>query len=104
MGFLALDHTFGIVRQLRPLVSSIRRHDSKLAAQLRDAGSSVALNLGEAIGVKVVTADTFGALLRVAPKRCARRSRLPQRGAISMHRRSTRYLRTSMRCRRCFGS
>ncbi len=47
MGFLALDHTFSIVRQLRPLVSSIRRHDSKLAAQLRDAGSSVALNLAE---------------------------------------------------------
>ncbi len=47
MGFLALDHTFGIVRQLRPLVSSIRRHDSKLANQLRDAGSSVALTLGE---------------------------------------------------------
>ncbi len=47
MSFLVLDHTFGIVRQLRPLVSSIRRHDSKLAAQLRDAGSSVALNLGE---------------------------------------------------------
>ncbi len=47
MGFLALDHTFGIVRQLRPLVLSIRRHDSRLASQLRDAGSSVALNLGE---------------------------------------------------------
>ncbi len=47
MGFLALDHSVGIVRQLRPLVSRVRRHDSKLAAQLRDAGSSVALNLGE---------------------------------------------------------
>ncbi len=47
MGFLALDHTFVIVRQLRPLVSSVRRHDSKLAAQLRDAGSSLALSLGE---------------------------------------------------------
>ncbi len=47
MSFLALDHSVGIVRQLRPLVASVRRHDSRLAAQLRDAGSSVALNLGE---------------------------------------------------------
>lgn len=36
------------IRSLRPAVTRIQRHDRSLAQQLRDALSSVALNIGEA--------------------------------------------------------
>ncbi len=45
--FEALEIALAAVRSLRPLVMSIRRRDSRLATQIRDAASSVALNLGE---------------------------------------------------------
>ena len=47
MPFLALDLSLQIIRQLRLLVRRIRTHDRKLATQICDAASSVALNLGE---------------------------------------------------------
>ena len=36
------------IRALRPIVSAVARHDSGLAKQMRDAASSIVLNLGEA--------------------------------------------------------
>ena len=47
MRFDALDLAFDIVCQLREVLPAIRKRDAKLATQIRDAGSSVALNLGE---------------------------------------------------------
>ena len=47
MRFHALELALGILALLRKLLPSIRRHDSRLANQIRDAGSSIALNLGE---------------------------------------------------------
>ena len=45
--FVAFNHAISLIRALRPLVAGISRHDRGLAKQLRAAGSSVALNLGE---------------------------------------------------------
>ncbi len=45
--FEALEVALAAVRSLRPLVTSIRRRDRRLATQIRDAASSIALNLGE---------------------------------------------------------
>jgi four helix bundle protein len=47
MRFIAHELALEIIRQLRPLVQLIRRHDSKLTNQTRDAASSIALNLAE---------------------------------------------------------
>ena len=47
MGFDARDVALELVRSLRPLVEKIRQKDASLANQLRDAGSSVVLNVGE---------------------------------------------------------
>ncbi len=47
MRFDALELALVIIALLRRILPAIRRHDSKLTNQLRDAGSSVALNLGE---------------------------------------------------------
>ena len=47
MRFEALELALGIIAQLRKILRTIRRHDSRLANQIRDAGSSVVLNLGE---------------------------------------------------------
>ena len=47
MRFHALELALGIIAILRKLLPSIRRRDSRLANQIRDAGSSVVLNLGE---------------------------------------------------------
>ncbi|MBI4822574.1 MAG: four helix bundle protein, partial [Deltaproteobacteria bacterium] len=46
----ALDDALGAIRLIRPLIPKIRAHDKNLAEQLRDAATSMALNLGEAIG------------------------------------------------------
>ena len=45
--FIAYDVSIELVRALRPVVASLEQHDQNLAKQLRDAASSVALNLGE---------------------------------------------------------
>ena len=47
MRFLALDLSLDMISSLRPLLSSLRRHDSNLADQVQRAATSVALNLGE---------------------------------------------------------
>ena len=47
MRFEALELALGVISILRRLLPAIRRHDSKLANQVRDAGSSAALNLAE---------------------------------------------------------
>jgi four helix bundle protein len=47
MRFQALELALGTIAVLRRLVPSIRRHDPRLASHLRDAASSLALNLGE---------------------------------------------------------
>ena len=47
MRFEALELALRIIAQLRKILRAIRRHDGKLANQIRDAGSSVVLNLGE---------------------------------------------------------
>ncbi len=39
-----------LIRQLRPIVAMIRRHDADLARQLQRAASSVHLNLSESQG------------------------------------------------------
>jgi four helix bundle protein len=38
----------GAIGQLGPLVGAVARHDRNLATQMRTAGSSVVLNIGEA--------------------------------------------------------
>ena len=50
MRFLAYDLALALIRALRPTLALIRRHDPRLARQLRDALSSVALNLAEGNG------------------------------------------------------
>ncbi|MEM9489504.1 MAG: four helix bundle protein [Myxococcota bacterium] len=45
--FYALEHSLDFIRLLRPLIRILERHDKSLAKQLRDAASSVALNLAE---------------------------------------------------------
>ena len=47
MRFEALELALCIIAQLPNILRAIRRHDSRLANQIRDAGSSVVLNLGE---------------------------------------------------------
>jgi len=47
MRFEALELTLHIIAILRKLLPSIQRRDPRLATHIRDAGSSVALNLGE---------------------------------------------------------
>ena len=39
-----------MLRELRPALADVERHDRDLARQLRRAASSVALNLGEGMG------------------------------------------------------
>ena len=43
-----LDDAIQAVEALRPLVAKIRAHDRSLAEQMRDAASSMVLNIGEA--------------------------------------------------------
>ena len=45
--FIALEVSVELIRELRPLVPIIEKHDRDLADQLRRAASSVTLNLGE---------------------------------------------------------
>ena len=47
MRFFALDLAIDIIRQLRPLERTLRIHNRKLANQMSEASSSIALNLGE---------------------------------------------------------
>jgi four helix bundle protein len=47
MRFNALELALGIIDNLRKILPSIRRRDPKLASHLRDAASSICLNLGE---------------------------------------------------------
>ncbi|NND28878.1 MAG: four helix bundle protein [Myxococcales bacterium] len=44
------DRARGVVRELAPLVHSIREHDRSLADQLKRAAQSVVLNIAEARG------------------------------------------------------
>ena len=46
----ALDVSLQCVRLLAPIVRVVRAHDRDLADQMRRAASSVALNVGEALG------------------------------------------------------
>lgn len=45
--FLVLDITINAIEQMAPLVVTIRRFDGDLAKQIREAASSIALNIGE---------------------------------------------------------
>ena len=47
MRFHALEVALDIIVRLREVLPVIRRRDTRLATQIRDAASSVALNLGE---------------------------------------------------------
>ena len=47
MSLRALEVALEAIRLLRPLIPKIQRHDKGLAKQLREAASSMALNLGE---------------------------------------------------------
>ena len=47
MRFEALELALVIIPHLRRLLPAIRRHDAKLHNQLRDAGSSIPMNLAE---------------------------------------------------------
>ena len=47
MRFNALELALRVIVSLRQLLPSISRRDPRLAKHIRDAGSSVALNLGE---------------------------------------------------------
>ena len=47
MRFEALELSLVVITHLRKLLPAIRRQDAKLAGQLRDAGSSIPLNLAE---------------------------------------------------------
>ena len=47
MRFHALELALDIIGDLASLVPWIRRRDARLASHVRDAGSSIALNLGE---------------------------------------------------------
>jgi four helix bundle protein len=45
--FIAYNLSLDLIRQLRPIVPAIRKFDRELADQLRDAATSVSLNLAE---------------------------------------------------------
>lgn len=45
--FIAYDISLQLIRNLRPIVPVIKKHDRDLADQLRRAATSVSLNLGE---------------------------------------------------------
>ena len=47
MRFEALELALAIIPHLRKLLPAIRKHDRKLHEQLRDAGSSMPMNLAE---------------------------------------------------------
>ena len=47
MRFRTLEHSLRCITLLRQLLPTVRKHDPKLAGHLRDAGSSIALNLAE---------------------------------------------------------
>ena len=47
MRFHALELALRIIAILRQVLPSIRKRDPRLATHVRDAGSSIALNLGE---------------------------------------------------------
>ena len=47
MRFEALELALAIIPHLARVIPKIRRHDPKLHAQLRDAGSSMPMNLAE---------------------------------------------------------
>ena len=47
MRFNALELALGVIAMLRRLLPSIRQRDPRLASHIRDAASSIALNLGE---------------------------------------------------------
>jgi len=47
MTFVAYEVALQLVRELRPIVPTIQKHDRELADQLSRAASSVMLNLGE---------------------------------------------------------
>jgi four helix bundle protein len=46
--FHALDVALEIIRELAPIVERIRRRDTGLAKQIKEAGSSLPLNVAEA--------------------------------------------------------
>ena len=48
--FRCFTHSLSIIRALRPLLGSIKRHDASLVKQVRSAASSVSLNLAESRG------------------------------------------------------
>ena len=50
MSLLAYDLALQLIRALRPTLAIIKRHDAKLATQVRDALTSIALNTAEARG------------------------------------------------------
>jgi len=45
--FEVFELSLGLIRSLRPLVTQIGRHDKGLTKQLREAATSIALNLAE---------------------------------------------------------
>ena len=45
--FITYDVSLELIRNLRPIVPAIKKHDRDLADQLRRAATSVSLNLGE---------------------------------------------------------
>jgi four helix bundle protein len=45
--FVALEVALELIRSLRGIVKTVRRHNSKLAGQIEDAASSVAANVAE---------------------------------------------------------
>lgn len=45
--FEVLELSYAVISHLRKLLPAIRRKDVKLHNQLRDAGSSISLNIGE---------------------------------------------------------
>jgi four helix bundle protein len=45
--FAAFDTSIELIRELRPVVTVLRRHDRDLANQLRRAATSISLNLAE---------------------------------------------------------
>jgi four helix bundle protein len=47
MAFIAYQVSLEAVRLLKPIIAAVRRHDAKLAEQLRESGSSAPLNLAE---------------------------------------------------------
>jgi len=47
MAFLAYEVSIELIRELKPSVAVLRRHDRKLTDQLLRAASSVALNVAE---------------------------------------------------------